>query len=114
MSLILRCARRWNSFFLISRAFGWLYENHPRTAISNLAQLVEPVCIINKKGHMAPHGYWKDLLNIVALAATGELGPRDRPAFFLWPALFSMASMRIRTRIAVWFHSPASACKIDR
>ena len=32
---------------------------------------------------MASHGYWKDLLNIVALAVSGQLGPRSGPAPFL-------------------------------
>ncbi|KAK0459750.1 uncharacterized protein EV420DRAFT_1675583 [Desarmillaria tabescens] len=58
------------------RAFGWLYDNHPRTAISNLHLLCEPVCfnakIKNDTGRA--HGYWKDLLNILALATVGELG----------------------------------------
>ncbi|KAJ4490492.1 hypothetical protein J3R30DRAFT_91437 [Lentinula aciculospora] len=56
------------------RAFGWLYKNHPRTAIANLRMLVEPVCQ-NKKRPELPfsHGYWKDLLNILALATTHEL-----------------------------------------
>ncbi|KAH9485243.1 hypothetical protein JR316_0002150 [Psilocybe cubensis] len=52
------------------RAFGWLYDNHPRTAIFNLRFLVEPVCR-SKKG-VFPHGYWKDLLNILALATVDE------------------------------------------
>ncbi|KAJ3970905.1 hypothetical protein EV361DRAFT_913789 [Lentinula raphanica] len=56
------------------RAFGWLYKNHPRTAITNLHMLVSPVCQ-NKKRPEFPfsHGYWKDLLNILALATTNEL-----------------------------------------
>ncbi|KAL0955506.1 hypothetical protein HGRIS_001744 [Hohenbuehelia grisea] len=58
------------------RAFGWLYEHHPRTAISNLHQLVAPVCK-NPKSKWIPksHGYWKDLLNILALATLDRLGP---------------------------------------
>ncbi|KAF7320861.1 hypothetical protein HMN09_00172700 [Mycena chlorophos] len=54
-------------------AFGWLYDKHPRTAISNLHQLVEPV--ISKGEDKAPlaHGYWKDLLNILALATVDQL-----------------------------------------
>ena len=59
-------------------AFGWLYENHPRTAIYNLQYLVSPLCLSssnNKSGrkHYSPHGYWKDLLNILALATLDEL-----------------------------------------
>ncbi|KAK0483648.1 hypothetical protein IW261DRAFT_1550028 [Armillaria novae-zelandiae] len=58
------------------RAFGWLYDNHPRTAISNLHLLYEPVCFNakNKNDSGRAHGYWKDLLNILALATVGELG----------------------------------------
>ncbi|KAF9072080.1 hypothetical protein BDP27DRAFT_1391451 [Rhodocollybia butyracea] len=56
------------------RAFGWLYKNHPRTAISNLHMLVDPVCRNRKKPQYPfAHGYWKDLLNILALATTDEL-----------------------------------------
>ncbi|KAK0197089.1 hypothetical protein F5146DRAFT_1099404 [Armillaria mellea] len=57
-------------------AFGWLYDNHPRTAISNLHLLYEPVCfnVKNKDDTGRAHGYWKDLLNILALATVGELG----------------------------------------
>ncbi|KAF8911678.1 hypothetical protein CPB84DRAFT_1743043 [Gymnopilus junonius] len=57
-------------------AFGWLYDKHPRTAISNLHLLVEPVCAPSKKKELksaTAHGYWKDLLNIVALATVDEL-----------------------------------------
>ncbi|KAI0343536.1 hypothetical protein BDW22DRAFT_1181293 [Trametopsis cervina] len=54
------------------RAFGWLYKNHPRTAIQNLSALVTPLSNA-RKGKKAAHGYWKDLSNIVALAAVGEL-----------------------------------------
>lgn len=58
------------------RAFGWLYDNHPRTAISNLHLLYEPVCLNAKKKDDTgrAHGYWKDLLNILALTTVGELG----------------------------------------
>ncbi|KAF8181817.1 hypothetical protein BJ912DRAFT_605403 [Pholiota molesta] len=63
---------------LFYRAFGWLYVHHPRTAIANLQQLVVPACLARKKGSAAPatlkaHGYWKDLLNILALATRDEL-----------------------------------------
>ncbi|THU86326.1 hypothetical protein K435DRAFT_731562 [Dendrothele bispora CBS 962.96] len=57
------------------RAFGWLYEHHPRTAVANLHMLVSPVCSTKKRPELRrSHGYWKDLLNILALAATGTLG----------------------------------------
>src|ERR1700761_6356507 len=61
-------------FFFFFKAFGWLYKKHPRTAIANLHMLVSPVCQ-NKKKPEYPfaHGYWKDLLNILALATTDEL-----------------------------------------
>lgn len=80
------------------KAFGWLYQNHPRTAIENLRYVTEPLCerkIKRKSKHDAnrdggfelvnakdepteqivkmPHGYYKDLLNIVVLAMRGEL-----------------------------------------
>ena len=66
-----------------SRAFGWLYEHHPRTAIVNLPQLVAPVCVVKSKSKSAqmPHGYWKDLLNILALATLEQL--EINPAPFL-------------------------------
>lgn len=56
-------------------AFGWLYDNHPRTAISNLYLLVEPTCTSpkTKNKQSLSHGYWKDLLNILALATVDEL-----------------------------------------
>ncbi|KAL1706385.1 hypothetical protein EV121DRAFT_278834 [Schizophyllum commune] len=55
------------------RAFAWLYEAHPRTAIANLEQLVLPLCGMKRDG---AHGYWKDLLNLVGLAVEGELTTR--------------------------------------
>ena len=70
---------------LFYKAFGWLYENHPRTAISNLSQLVAPVCVIKSESRtrsstQMPHGYWKDLLNILALAALEQFDV-PRPEF---------------------------------
>ena len=64
-----------------SRAFGWLYEHHPRTAIANLSQLVAPVCVVKSKSRSAPmpHGYWKDLLNILALATLDQLDIHPAP-----------------------------------
>jgi Domain of unknown function (DUF2828) len=56
------------------RAFGWLYEHHPRTAIANLSQLVSPVCVVKSKRSRLSHGYWKDLLNILALATVEQFG----------------------------------------
>lgn len=68
---------------LFYRAWGWLYENHPRTAISNLHRLVEPVCSRPKRDQLLPHGYWKDLLNILALATLDQLILVSGPAKFL-------------------------------
>jgi hypothetical protein len=62
-----------------SRAFGWLYEHHPRTAIANLSQLVAPVCVIKSKHTQLSHGYWKDLLNILALATVEQFGVHPAP-----------------------------------
>ncbi|KAI0260691.1 hypothetical protein BC834DRAFT_973285 [Gloeopeniophorella convolvens] len=66
---------------LFYRAFGWLYEHHPRTAIANLSQLVAPVCKSKGQQHLVPHGYWKDLLNILALATLEQFDAQ--PARFL-------------------------------
>ncbi|KAF8549941.1 hypothetical protein OG21DRAFT_1447259 [Imleria badia] len=74
---------------LFYRAFGWLFKNHPRTAIANLHCLVDPVCLRSnkdaekkkekkkkkKKKTGASHGCWKDLLDILALATLDELQP---------------------------------------
>ncbi|KAF9226942.1 hypothetical protein BS17DRAFT_800848 [Gyrodon lividus] len=67
---------------LFYRAFGWLFENHPRTAIVNLRCLVDPMCSRpsrksgRKRRQFMSHGYWKDLLNILALATVDELYPK--------------------------------------
>ena len=85
------------------RAWGWLYRKHPRTAIANLPVLVHPLIprpIKEKKSKESveknsdeedavlvdldepaqdveprglSHGYWKDLLNLLALAVEGSL-----------------------------------------
>ncbi|KAG9090252.1 hypothetical protein FRC06_001158, partial [Ceratobasidium sp. 370] len=77
-------------------AFGWLYKNHPRTAIENLRFVVERLCERKVKRKpkkndddfemvdteeapteelvKMPHGYYKDLLNLVVLAMRNELG----------------------------------------
>ncbi|KAJ7614136.1 hypothetical protein FB45DRAFT_1111250 [Roridomyces roridus] len=62
------------------RGFLPLYEHHPRTAIANLHLLVTPVR--GKEGKRS-HGYWKDLLNILALATVDELNiiSRSRTKF---------------------------------
>ncbi|KAG9002857.1 hypothetical protein FRB94_003540 [Tulasnella sp. JGI-2019a] len=101
------------------RAFGWLYANHPKTAIANLPQLVDQVVERAPKKKKEPkakdekdskgdtkagedewtevkegdstepkkeepivpigmsHGYYKDLLNILLLAATDQLTHPD-------------------------------------
>lgn len=91
------------------KAFGWLAQNHPLTLLMNLQWLTRP--IIEKKlakkkeqededdmvlvepekdeddpsrfdvRNGVAHGYWKDLLNVLALAVEGKLDvlaePRD-------------------------------------
>ncbi|KAK6343672.1 hypothetical protein TWF730_011262 [Orbilia blumenaviensis] len=72
---------------LFYRAWAWLYEKHPRTAIHNLQKLIDPSCERElRKGdeRQLPgrsHGYWKDLLNILCLAATNKLGKQDHYNF---------------------------------
>lgn len=76
---------------LFYMAFGWLFQYHPRTALSNLHLLVEPVCTrlrpvkgkSTKKRVNMSHGYWKDLLNILALATVDELHPAPDQFSFL-------------------------------
>ncbi|KAJ7218268.1 hypothetical protein B0H12DRAFT_1031955 [Mycena haematopus] len=65
------------------RAFGWLFDNHPRTAITNLHLLVEPMCVKSDQETRRAHGYWKDLLNILALATVDELSNISTPSRFL-------------------------------
>ncbi|KAG8691698.1 hypothetical protein FRC11_012449 [Ceratobasidium sp. 423] len=80
------------------RAFGWLYKYHPRTAIENLRFVTERLCerkikrktkgpkieeddfeLIESEEEdvedviKMPHGYYKDLLNILVLAMWGKL-----------------------------------------
>ncbi|KAI5463671.1 hypothetical protein BGZ63DRAFT_353226 [Mariannaea sp. PMI_226] len=91
------------------RCAGWLAQHHPLTLVANLQWLSRPIIektakkegeddlvIIDEKDlkdesendplqfdvkHGVSHGYWKDLLNILALAANEKLGvlsdPRD-------------------------------------
>ncbi|KAK7756951.1 hypothetical protein SLS62_000967 [Diatrype stigma] len=91
------------------RCAGWLAQNHPLTLISNLRWLSRPV--IEKKVEKkeegeedavlveaekdeddvsrfdvrngVSHGYWKDLLNILALSANGRLTVLADPAEIL-------------------------------
>lgn len=47
---------------------------------------MKPLCAIGKRKdvvQLASHGYWKDLLNILCLAALDQLGPLEKPATFL-------------------------------
>ncbi|KAF8805204.1 hypothetical protein BYT27DRAFT_7234324 [Phlegmacium glaucopus] len=70
------------------RAFGWLYDNHPRTAISNLHLLVEPVCLPVKQTKSAKaHGCWKDLLNILCLVTLDELNANGQLKFLHAPRM---------------------------
>ncbi|KAJ7201646.1 hypothetical protein GGX14DRAFT_524263 [Mycena pura] len=64
-------------------AFGWLYEKHPRTAITNLHLLVKPLCSKPGQEKSLAHGYWKDLLNILALATHDELKTDTKLFLFL-------------------------------
>ena len=94
------------------RAAGWLAENHPLTLIENLRWLTQPV-IEKKKAKMndeepaseshkdlekdeddpsaynvqygLSHGYWKDILNILVLAANGKLTVLSQPSEILNP-----------------------------
>ncbi|KAI8689671.1 hypothetical protein NCS56_00230800 [Fusarium sp. Ph1] len=84
------------------RCAGWLAQNHPATLVANLQWLSRPV--IKKKAkkeseddavvvevkeeddptkydvkHGVAHGYWKDLLNILALAANNKLDGLSDP-----------------------------------
>ncbi|KAF4332082.1 hypothetical protein FBEOM_14125 [Fusarium beomiforme] len=83
------------------RCAGWLAQNHPLTLVANLRWLSRPV--INKKAKKeeddmvlveeenddestkhdvkngVAHGYWKDLLNILAIAANDKLTVLDDP-----------------------------------
>ncbi|KAH7343938.1 hypothetical protein B0J17DRAFT_765087 [Rhizoctonia solani] len=81
------------------QAFGWLYKYHPRTAIENLRFVTERLCerkikrkakgfknkeedfeavesdgeVVEEEATKMPHGYYKDLLNILVLAMRGKL-----------------------------------------
>ncbi|PTB39318.1 hypothetical protein M441DRAFT_59375 [Trichoderma asperellum CBS 433.97] len=90
------------------RAAGWLAENHPLTLVGNLRWLTRPVIEkkVRKEGEKDPdegfvkvekrdgiedavdrfdvqygvsHGYWKDLLNLLALAAEKKLKVLENP-----------------------------------
>lgn len=83
---------------------GWLAQNHPLTLVANLKWLSRPVIEKKQKKaeddevvlveeeketddltkfdvkHGVSHGYWKDLLNILAIAANGKLNVLSDPA----------------------------------
>lgn len=87
------------------RCAGWLAQYHPLTLVTNLQWLSRPVVevkvpqktkddedmvIVEPESdpddrtrfdvrHGAAHGYWKDLLNILALSANGELDVLGNP-----------------------------------
>ncbi|EFR02858.1 hypothetical protein MGYG_05859 [Nannizzia gypsea CBS 118893] len=82
-------------------ALGWLKDNHPQTLLANLPWVTRGVIEkVSKKGneedetpivienqalgvddyevvHGVSHGYWKDLLNLLALSANDKLGMKD-------------------------------------
>uniref|UniRef100_D8PPY1 DUF2828 domain-containing protein n=2 Tax=Schizophyllum commune (strain H4-8 / FGSC 9210) TaxID=578458 RepID=D8PPY1_SCHCM len=87
------------------RAFAWLYEAHPRTAIANLEQLVLPLC---GKKHDGAHGYWKDLLNLVCLAVEGELTTRKKDLQFGFLHRFTPR----RTRLPKDFDAKAARVEV--
>ncbi|KAF8607923.1 hypothetical protein BDV93DRAFT_434906, partial [Ceratobasidium sp. AG-I] len=62
-------------------AFGWLYRHHPRTAVENLGAVVERLYESTELVVKMPHGYYKDLLNIVVLAMRNELTNPDLDGF---------------------------------
>ncbi|GKU07741.1 hypothetical protein FLAG1_10598 [Fusarium langsethiae] len=91
-----------SSRITLYRCAGWLAQNHPMTLIANLRWLSRPV--VEKKAEKkedddlvigedenkdentkfdvrngVAHGYWKDLLNILALAANKKLTVLDDP-----------------------------------
>lgn len=89
------------------RCAGWLFQKHPATLITNLRWLSRPVIqkkVEEKEGEDSDkavfvevaevdendpahydvrngvsHGYWKDLVNILALAVNGKLDPLADP-----------------------------------
>lgn len=90
-------------------ALGWLKERHPRTLLINLQWLFRGVIEKDNKPradkdqavveqvassvddhevvHGVSHGYWKDLVNILALSANGKLNMSDPRKILLTRAL---------------------------
>lgn len=118
------------------RAWGWLYRNHPRTAVSNLSALVDPLIekklkeskknkddkdakveededlvLLELEDEIEPrglsHGYWKDLLNLLTLATEGQL---DEGAS-QFEALHPNRQTRINARLAKGRRVPTQKVK---
>ncbi|CAI6090834.1 unnamed protein product [Clonostachys chloroleuca] len=109
---------------------GWLFLHHPLTLIENLKWLSRPV--IQKKAkketdgqddemvvveadkdpsrpeaydvkHGVAHGYWKDIINLLALAANNQLGAFSDPKIILNsknPGIYNGKSIKIVRRRA--------------
>ncbi|CAG9980397.1 unnamed protein product [Clonostachys byssicola] len=109
---------------------GWLFMHHPLTLIENLKWLSRPV--IQKKAkketdgeddemvmveadkdpsrpetydvkHGVAHGYWKDIINLLALAANNQLGAFSDPKIILNsknPGIYNGKSIKIVRRRA--------------
>ncbi|KAK2867847.1 hypothetical protein FQN49_003410 [Arthroderma sp. PD_2] len=82
-------------------ALGWLKERHPQTMLANLPWITravidkaskkegeekETAVVVEQQAlgvddyevvHGVSHGYWKDLLNLLALSANNKLGIKD-------------------------------------
>jgi hypothetical protein len=110
------------------RGAGWLAQHHPRTLAANLTWLSRPVIEkkVQKKGKGeddvvmvhepqqqdeaarhdvmfgVSHGYWKDLLNLLALCVNGHLQPLADPKDILNVELEQPGpgSQRWQTRLA--------------
>lgn len=140
---------------LAYKAFGWLYQEHPKTLLHNLMWLIRPVIekkvekeekakdrtaksdsaedddmvlveddkadsqtstiVNNTEGADAydirngvSHGYWKDLLNILALAANGELRASGDPD------VLSTAKWKVANSLREWDHEAAKRRKKDK
>lgn len=105
---------------------GWLAQTHPLTLVANLKWLSRPVIEKKQKKteddeivlvdeekneddltkfdvkHGVSHGYWKDLLNILAIAANGKLNVLSDPADVLNsenPGIFKGKSSRAARRV---------------
>lgn len=126
------------------RSWGWLYRNHPRTAITNLEALVNPlierklkekrrdkdskklskdeddVVLLDEDGEEVleektvrgmSHGYWKDLLNLLVLAANGEFNSSSASFNSIHPEKMARSAPRSRGRYIRKTAAPTSARK---